>query len=582
MRPKRPYPTTIKRDARVTLYLPKPLRTIGYGGALLLTVLGNLPADEPSDVPASSTPSLIDSSPGAVASPQMPDDTQPLAPYGTPQTQYNTQNSNNQQNPDNTQQQPNNGQTLINPTPTTPLLPQQAINPYLPFSSNYSATGNQPPQVTAPNLYTVGTYNVSQIATTSALSQAFTEGGGAGGFDNEPGMTYSHPPIERIRIGPLDLKAALATNVVNDDNVNGGGGNGSGGSGKVNDTSYGITPAILVEYGAHEGQRGMATLVYSPTFTRYLRHPGFNTDNENVALSGEYPFQRLTLNVSESYSQSTGINSDTNSRTTQTAEVTTAGGTYVIDDKLTFSGNYQYVKTSYSNPANQNGGGTAGQGDETSSINTSLSYQLSDKMSIGPSLNVGVDKPDGSNQETFEQALAGLTYQPTEKINLYVHGGVEIRQGSGSNGNSSSGGANGSTGDSTNPIFSAGVGYTPFDSTTLSLNAYQSVYSSTDVSSQNVTTTGVGVEATQRFFQRIFLGFSASYAHNETSGSGNNSIGTASGSSQDTYSLRPSLSYSPTLWSSLALYYQYLDNESDNSGANYRDHQVGLSATVQF
>ena len=138
--------------------------------------------------------------------------------------------------------------------------------------------------MTAPNLYTVGTYNVSQIATTSALSQAFTEGGGAGGFDNDPGMSYSHPPIERIRIGPLDLKAALATNVVNDDNVNGGGGNGSGGSGKVNDTSYGITPAILVKYGDHEGQSGMATLVYSPTFTRYLRHPGFNTDNENVAL----------------------------------------------------------------------------------------------------------------------------------------------------------------------------------------------------------------------------------------------------------------------------------------------------------
>ena len=53
-------------------------------------------------------------------------------------------------------------------------------------------------------------------------------------------------------------------------------------------------------------------------------------------FNGEYPFQRLTLNVSESYSQSTGINSDTNSRTTQTAEATTAGGTYVIDDKLTF------------------------------------------------------------------------------------------------------------------------------------------------------------------------------------------------------------------------------------------------------
>ena len=128
-------------------------------------------------------------------------------------------------------------------------------------------------------------------------------------------------------------------------------------------------------------------------------------------------------------------------------------------------------------------------------------------MSIGPSLNVGVDKPDGSNQETFEQALAGLTYQPTEKINLYVHGGVEIRQ---------------EAAERQLPVrrrqrFNRGLDESDlqcggrlypvrFDHALpqcLSIRLFLH-----RCSSQNVTTTGVGVEATQRFFQRIFLGFS--------------------------------------------------------------------------
>ena len=301
--------------------------------------------------------------------------------------------------------------------------------------------------------------------------------------------------------------------------------NGTGQSQKISDTSYGITPAILLEYGAHEGQRGFATLVYSPTITRYFHHPGLNTDDQNVAFNASYPFQRLTLNVSQTYSQSTGINIDTNTRTTQTAVATTAGGSYEIDDKLTFASGFQYVKTSFSNPSNQNGGGNAGQGDQTTSVNSSLFYHLSEKLSVGPSVNAGVDKPDDSKQQTYEQGLFGVTYQATEKINLFAQGGLEFRQGGGMEGNTAIGESNISGRDTTDPIFSAGVGYNPFDSTSLSLNAYQAVYSSTDITTDTVVTTGVGVNATQRFFQRFFLNLSFNYGHNETSGSGNTSTG---------------------------------------------------------
>jgi len=52
--------------------------------------------------------------------------------------------------------------------------------------------------------------------------------------------------------------------------------------------------------------------------------------------------------------------------------------------------------------------------------------------------------------------------------------------------------------------------------------------------------------------------------------------------SQDNLVYRPSLSFDPTAWTSVAIYYQYLDNESDTPGATYYDNQVGISFSAQF
>lgn len=528
-----------KREGSTIFYLPKPLLTFGYGSLLILATLGNLVADQP---------------PSPVGAP----DAEPL-----PDTSAVPANS---QTPDNSQA-PDNSQTPVNPQgPNNPLLPQPVSNLYLPLSS--SSSNVQSPQITTPSLYITGVNNVSQVATNAALTQAFSQQT-ASGFYSEQGMSYSNPPIEQIRLGPVDLKAAISTNVVSDDNLR----TGQTGEGR-SDTSYGVTPAILLEYGTQEGQKGYASVVYAPTLTRFFHESDQNSFDQNAALNVQYPFQKLSLNFSEAYSQSTGINTDINSRTTQTSSTTTFGGNYDIDDKLSFSSNVQETITSFA------GGG--GEGDTTSSVNSSLSYHLSEKMTLSSSLNGGVDKPQDASQQTFEQALLGLNYQPTEKIGLFAQAGAEFRQGSQEN----SGNQTGQGGDETNPIFSAGVGYAPFDSTNLSVNANQSVYSSSAISGQTVVSTGVGFAATQRFLQRFFLNFSFDYTHNDNqSGTGStaqsNGISTTGGS-QDNLVYRPSLSVAPTAWTSLAIYYQYLDNKSSTPGETYHDNQMGVSASAQF
>jgi len=522
MRSKHLHLSTTKRGDPTILYLSKPLLRFGCGGLLILATLGNLGADE------------LGSPEGAPNAAPLPADSQA---------------SDNSPAPDNGWQAP------INPQASnTPLLPQQqAGNPNLPLSS--SAWNTQSSQLTAPSLYTTGANNLSQIATNTALTQAFSEQA-VSGFLSEPGIGYSHAPIERVRLGPFDLKAALSVNLVSDDNLMASG----GGAAKVSDTSFGVTPAVLLEYGAEEGQRAYASLIYAPTLTRFFHHSDENTNNQNVALNVQYPFQRLTLDLSQTYAQVTGINTDINSRTTQSSSGTTFGGSYDIDDKLSFTSHLQELITSFS--------GGEGEGGRTSSINSSLSYQISKKMTLGPSVNVELDKPQGAKQDTLEQALLGFNYQPTEKFSLFAQGGAEFLQYD-------------QGGDTVDPIFSAGVGYTPFDSTTLSVNASQSTHSSAADSTQTVLSTGVGFSATQRLLQRFYLNFSFDYSHNDNQ-SDADGISTTTGGSQDTLVYRPSLSFTPTAWTTVAIYYQYLDNESSTPGGAYHDNQMGISASAQF
>ena len=124
-------------------------------------------------------------------------------------------------------------------------------------------------------------------------------------------LENEHPPIERIRLGPVDLKAAVVTNVVGDDitvrTSSGSSGTTGGGGGSKGDVTYGVTPAILLQYGTHEGQKGLClTLVYSPTFTPV--HPPFGrrtpTTTRASSLNALYPVPAPDpLNLTQTYTR---------------------------------------------------------------------------------------------------------------------------------------------------------------------------------------------------------------------------------------------------------------------------------------
>jgi hypothetical protein len=464
-------------------------------------------------------------------------------------------------------------QSPANPTPTNiPQYQTQLGNPISPFTS--SSTNPQSPQLTQPGLYLTGNRDVSQVSTSNALASAFSNNA-VDLSSGDAGMNYEHPPIERIKLGPFDLKAALVSNATYDDNVRT---NGTNGDGKKGDLEYGTTPAILLVFGLHDGQKGFASLVYAPTISRYYHQTDQNNIGQNVAFNAVYPFQKLTLNLTQSFTQTTGVNQDSNVRTTQESINSGFGATYEVDDKISVSATAQNTVTSFSNPgdSNNNGGGNtqAGNGDTTTSINMNANYRLSEKLTLGPGINVGWDRPDSQQKSTYEQGLAALNYAPTEKIGMYAQAGVELRQYDQGGGNT------------TNPIFSLGVGYNPFDSTSLNITASQSQHASTaqigqPTSGQTVLSTAVGATITQRIVQRVFVSFAFNYSHDDDQNGGGNNAGGIAGS-QDNYTYSPSVTFAPTAWSNISVYYQYLSNESNIPGQSYNDNQMGLSVSAQF
>ncbi len=504
-------------------------------------------------------------------------------------TGENSQNSDNSpsQNSDNTASNalapnvPGPGNTE---NPNSPLLPSQALNTS-PLYSSPGSNGGQPSVLNAPALYQTGAFDLSQVSATNALAQAFMEGGT---ISSEQTPDQGPSPLDRIRIGPVDLKTSLNFTVVGDDNIDAQ----PDGPNRVHDVEFTLTPAILLVYGLHDGQKGYASVVYAPTLSRFAHYSAQNSDDQNVALNLQYPFQRLTLNATETYAETTGVNLDARARTTQTTEVATFGGNYEVDDKISLQSNLEYIDSSYSGTGsgsgstnnsgtlNNNGSGLAG--DTRESVNTTASYHWSDKLTFGPGFNIGVESPEDSPQQTFEQGLLNVNFEPTEKIGIYGQGGVEWRQYGG-------GGK-----DQMNPVFSAGVNYAPTDAATLSLSGYQDIEPTSDNSSQTDVNTGVSFSGSERLFQKLLVGFSFVYAHTEyQADSGTNAPArtgvttgpfavNANGTSQDNFIYRPSLTYIVNQWSTVALYYQYQGNTSSQPGSSYYGNSLGFSVSAQF
>jgi len=261
---------------------------------------------------------------------------------------------------------------------------------------------------------------------------------------------------------------------------------------KIGDFYTHITPLLdLVRGDKAAIDANYLNVSFRPTIFLYDRETQQNRVDYYADALYQHHFERLTLSLEQRFEEQTEPSIDVGRFFKQDVYTTQLSADYAYDDKFSFGGSETQRLSFVSNEPPIT---------ETAERITDLyaRYQLGSKLSLGLGPRLGFVDISGAANQNYQDLLARLTYQATDRINVSFEGGVEYRQFQGA--------AN-----RVYPIFALNASYTPFDGTLVSLEAYrQDVISYGEVGSNFMSTQGQ-VSLRQRFFRNFFVIVSGGY-----------------------------------------------------------------------
>jgi uncharacterized protein (PEP-CTERM system associated) len=194
-----------------------------------------------------------------------------------------------------------------------------------------------------------------------------------------------------------------------------------------------------------------------------------------------------------------------------------------------------------------------------------LNYHVGTGIDLGLGAGVGYLDVSTNSDTMYEQFQGRVAWRATDKVSLQLHGGVEIRQLVGGNR------------DIVNPVAGAEIQYQPFDVTRLSLSMNRHIAASLLTTNLLTETTELGVALNQRLLEHFYLDLSGSYQkvdYEDKTGESNRQ--------DDLYVFNARLSCEVLRRGSLAVFYQYSDNNSNVEGFTFHSSQVGFEVGYRF
>jgi hypothetical protein len=299
------------------------------------------------------------------------------------------------------------------------------------------------------------------------------------------------------------------------------------GPNRVGDFVWTVAPTIAWNSAHFSGMENSVQVAYSPGFIFYQDHPGNNTIEQAGTFVYGYHGPRSDLVVSQQYASVQNTAPD-------------------LGDLVKLQ---EYITT----------------------IN--LDYTLASKLSLTVRAQQDIIDYDDGFDSTQWTGSAYLNYAAMPKttfgvgaLSFNATAGVEFRQ------------TQGTGRQQVNPTFSLGLDYDPFDGTDLNLSAYRAYAYSAKYFGDDYLTTGVSGSLTQRFFQKFYATITASY---ENADYEDNLGGQSSDLGYNYFSVRPELSFRPTDWCQLGIYYQYRRNVSSTVDA-FTDNQAGFQSRFTY
>lgn len=209
-------------------------------------------------------------------------------------------------------------------------------------------------------------------------------------------------------------------------------------------------------------------------------------------------FEKMQFSLGVSFDGLSGLDRDTGADTERNLLTVALASTFAFSPKTSLDWNFTI-------PIREFNGGISSSGITSTTL---LNYHFSEKTLVGIGFSLGTLKVDQGDNQTFEQAIVNLEYNPSPKFSLYGTFGCEFRQAGGKL--------------FTGPIFGVGATWTPRLGTSVKLAAERRTFNSAEAMNSNYTSTSITLSLDQRLGSRVTLSLSLGYenAQYESVGAG--------------------------------------------------------------
>ncbi len=300
--------------------------------------------------------------------------------------------------------------------------------------------------------------------------------------------------------------------------------------------------------------------VYTPSLHLYARHSHETGVDQNVDAFYGHHWTKLTLSLEQIYQKTQETDASIGGLVTADKFTTVAQAKFIYSPNLDIILTGRQDIIDYDQPAYTDT-------KEWSGTLYAL-YHVDPKLAVGFGPRIGYLNIDMSPNETYQQFLARLFYDPTEKLHFQGTAGAEDRQYQ-TVGRS----------DTLEPVFELDGVYLPNPSTTLTLNTSRRFEPSYNVLGQDYIATNVSVSAKQRFFQAYFLALTAGYENDEYQ---NVTPMPGAQREDDYFYLQPSLTWAANGWLKVSAFDRYAEDNSNFDIFTYDTNQVGVSISATY
>ena len=301
-------------------------------------------------------------------------------------------------------------------------------------------------------------------------------------------------------------------------------------------------------------------LLYSPGLHVYARHGHETGVDQNADALYSHRWTKLTLSLEQSYRKTQENDASIGGLVNADVYNTIAKATYLYspDFDIVLAG--QQTFTSYDEPEYTDS-------KEWSGTIYAL-YHIDPKLSVGFGPRIGYLNLEMEPNESYQQFLARIIYDPTDKLHFEGTAGAEDREYQ-TVGRS----------DTLEPIFEFAGNYRPNPSTVITLNSSRLFRPTYNTVGLDYIATNVSTTVTQRFFEAYYVGLAAGFENDAY----HNAAFVAGSTREDNYFyLQPSLIWSANGWLKVKAFNRYEEDNSNFDIFTYDTNQVGVSISATY